>query len=186
MPVPPTGGDAGATAGDGTASASGAGATTAQTSGADTGTDGGPATGPDPDDSTGPGVVDTDSGIATDSGGTQGSGSGGTTSRGGTDSGGVVGSTGGSTGGDPVTLGFACTMDSDCDQAAGEECCGASQCADTCMIPCGGPTDCPVGMGCAHNYCLFECANNDADCAMWPGYTCQHPQDDMNTLCEAD
>ena len=188
MPVPPTGGDAGATGDAGTMSASGGGATTLQTSGADSGTGGDSATGPA--DSTGPGVVDTDSGAATDSGGTsQGadSGSSGGGMGSGTDSGGVVGTdSGGSTGGAPITLGFACTMDTDCDQAAGEECCTANQCADTCMIPCGGPQDCPMGMGCEHSYCLFECADNDADCAMWPGYTCQHPQGGVNTLCEAD
>jgi hypothetical protein len=65
-------------------------------------------------------------------------------------------------------------VDEECDQEAGQECCTANQCEDTCMIPCGGIEDCPDGMGCVHSYCLFPCNDDDADCAEWAGYTCKH------------
>ncbi len=78
----------------------------------------------------------------------------------------------------PGTLGGTCDNMTLC-QAG--KCCQAPQCAGTCMKPCFGPNDCPMGTGCAHGYCLFACMNNDADCKQ-PGFTCQHNDD----LCEGD
>jgi hypothetical protein len=65
--------------------------------------------------------------------------------------------------------------DGDCDMEAGQVCCDAAQCLDTCMVPCMDVKDCPFeDMGCEHGHCLFPCDDNDEDCAEWPGYTCQH------------
>ncbi|MEX1368979.1 MAG: hypothetical protein AB1Z98_37985 [Nannocystaceae bacterium] len=51
------------------------------------------------------------------------------------------------------------------------------------MVPCSTEEDCPLPeMGCEHGYCLFPCDDDDADCAAWPGYTCQH----QGLFCEAD
>lgn len=80
-----------------------------------------------------------------------------------------------------VTLGYDCLGNSNnCNP--GEQCCAAMQCAGECMIPCGSIADCPPTMGCEHGWCLFPCNDNNADCAAWPGYSCQH----SGTLCEAD
>lgn len=104
-------------------------------------------------------------------------------------SGGVTSSTSlGSTGrldtGPPVLedMGFPCPGDCE-DVYPGAECCEADQCLGTCMLPCEENDECPPSMLCAHDYCLFQCADdNDADCAWWPGFTCQH----NGTLCEND
>jgi hypothetical protein len=177
-----TGGTSEATGGANTTMTT-AGVTSLQTSGADSGTSAA---------SDGPtsGVSSATMGSATDTGATGGatttgvasatdSGTtGGMADTGTTDGGGSTGTTGAM-----VTLGFACMMDSDCNELAGEECCDAAQCLDTCMVPCNMPNECPVeGMGCEHGYCLFPCNDNDADCAMWPGYTCQH----QGNYCEKD
>jgi len=77
----------------------------------------------------------------------------------------------------PGTLGGTCDNMTLC-QAG--KCCQVVDCAGTCMKPCFGPNDCPMGTGCAHGYCLFVCMNNDADCKQ-PGFTCEHG----GTLCEA-
>ncbi len=75
-----------------------------------------------------------------------------------------------------------CENDTACDTDAGQECCTAEQCQDTCMVPCDNADECPVdGMGCEHGYCLFPCSE-DADCLDWPDYTCQHD----DTYCELD
>ena len=76
---------------------------------------------------------------------------------------------------------MACNEDLDCDVEAGQECCTANDCLDTCMVPCSDVGDCPFGdMGCEHGYCFFPCDDDDADCAAWPGYSCEHG----GTLCE--
>lgn len=54
----------------------------------------------------------------------------------------------------------------------------------TCMIPCEDNTDCLFeGTACHHSHCLFPCNDDDADCAQWPGFTCQHGG---NSFCEND
>ena len=74
-------------------------------------------------------------------------------------------------------------MDEDCSVEAGQECCSASQCLNTCMVPCGNADECPVDdMGCEHDYCLFPCDNNNEDCSEWPGYVCDHD----GVYCEND
>lgn len=80
----------------------------------------------------------------------------------------------------PGAIGTPCADSLECDAAAGLECCKAKQCKDTCMIPCGSSDECPGDMGCQHGYCLFPCDDDDADCAAWPGYTCEHGGE----LCE--
>ena len=80
-------------------------------------------------------------------------------------------------------VGFAFDDNSECNVSLGQECCTADECVNTCMVPCIQASECPIeGMGCAHGYCLFPCADNDADCDEWPGYTCQHG----GVLCEND
>lgn len=80
-----------------------------------------------------------------------------------------------------VTIGYDCMGNSDnCND--GEQCCTVPQCGGDCMIPCNNPGQCPGSMGCEHGYCFFPCDDNDADCAAWPGYSCQH----MGDFCEAD
>ena len=75
------------------------------------------------------------------------------------------------------------TDDSLCTGTVGEECCDAAQCDETCARPCNNQGDCPESfLGCEHGYCLFRCDDDDADCAAFPGYTCQH----SGTLCEND
>lgn len=83
---------------------------------------------------------------------------------------------------DLSTLGLSCVNTGDCLAGTVQECCTAPQCRDTCMLPCMDAMDCPDSMGCEHGYCLFACANDDAECAMWPGFTCQHG----GQLCESD
>ena len=79
-------------------------------------------------------------------------------------------------------LGLPCSL-GDCSAVPGAECCQAAQCLETCMVPCMAVEDCPLAeMGCEHGYCLFPCSDDDADCAQWPGYTCQH----MGMYCESD
>lgn len=74
-----------------------------------------------------------------------------------------------------VDLGFPCTEDSECDPATGATCCTANQCSGYCFVPCDGDGDCDDdAVSCAHNYCLFECDDEDEDCAPWPGFSCQH------------
>lgn len=76
---------------------------------------------------------------------------------------------------DPFAMGYDCENLDSCEAAyPGAECCEAAQCEDTCMLRCDAVEDCPVGMGCEHGYCLFPCFDDDADCADWPGFTCQH------------
>lgn len=90
-----------------------------------------------------------------------------------------------STGGlQPSDLGQPCGEGRECGELyIGAECCDAVQCADRCMVPCASVGECPFdGMGCEHGYCLFPCADNDADCAPWPGATCQHG----GLFCEVD
>ena len=66
-----------------------------------------------------------------------------------------------------------------CDE--GQSCCRSLQCLDTCLIFCAlDPGVCPAGMVCEHGYCLLACNDDDADCAAWPGFTCQHD----GTACE--
>ena len=85
-----------------------------------------------------------------------------------------------------TSYGQACTVSSDCAEVDGEECCDAAQCTEACMIPCMDVMECPPQMGCEHGYCLPECADTDDDCADYPGFTCQHPDGGVNTLCEND
>ncbi len=90
-----------------------------------------------------------------------------------------------STGGlQPADVGQPCRDDRTCTGLGiGAECCSVAQCLDTCMVPCTSLEECPFdGMGCEHGYCLFPCADTDADCAPWPGATCQHG----GLFCEVD
>lgn len=79
------------------------------------------------------------------------------------------------------TYGQPCGGAFDCDVDAGETCCEAIQCASSCAIPCNADPQCPAMTRCEHGYCLLEC-RDDAGCAGFPGFTCQH----MGTLCESD
>ena len=126
---------------------------------------------------------DSTSDTTTTDGTTGGPGSTGTGGESGTGStGGTSGSSSGSSSSSSSTgdegdalLGMACMGDGDCDMEAGQVCCDAAQCLDTCMVPCMDVKDCPFeDMGCEHGHCLFPCDDNDEDCAEWPGYTCQH------------
>lgn len=54
------------------------------------------------------------------------------------------------------------------------------------MIPCKDQAECPPQTGCAHGFCLPVCADTDDDCNGFPTFTCQHPVDGANTLCEND
>ena len=85
---------------------------------------------------------------------------------------------------DPSDFGQACTANDECAPLGPTvECCAAAQCLGTCMVPCRSVEECPFDeMACEHGYCLFPCEANDADCADWPGFTCQHG----GTLCESD
>lgn len=76
------------------------------------------------------------------------------------------------------TMGQPCA-DAPCDE--GQSCCRSLQCLDTCVIFCAlDPGVCPAGMVCEHGYCLLRCNDDDADCAAWPGFTCEHE----GTACE--
>lgn len=125
-------------------------------------------------------------------------------------SGGAVDETAG-TGGAAVTLepsqlGQSCGQRDGCSELGPDvECCEANQCQGTCMVACEDAAECPFeGMGCEHGYCLFPCGDElgggdeggddddggddggdndpDADCAPWPGFTCQHGM----RFCEND
>ena len=127
-------------------------------------------------------------------GGLGGTASPGWANGGGNDGGGGLGNGGlggglsggfGGVGGDallfpPGELGGECLANKTCNAG---ECCTANECSNTCMDPCKGnrPLPCPVGMGCEHGYCLFECRSDD-DC-LQPGFTCQHGGP---TYCEND
>ena len=84
----------------------------------------------------------------------------------------------------PDTYGQACAGDDDCSDP--QACCTEKQCVDTCATPCDDDTICPVGTACTHDYCLVQCNNDDADCAAFPGYTCQHIVMGVTTVCEND
>jgi len=85
-----------------------------------------------------------------------------------------------------TSYGQPCTRVDECDTVAGESCCDASQCDNACMIPCKDQAECPPQTGCAHGFCLPVCADTDDDCNGFPTFTCQHPVDGANTLCEND
>lgn len=77
------------------------------------------------------------------------------------------------------SMGQPCASVPMCDE--GQSCCRSLQCLDTCLIFCAlDPGVCPAGMVCEHGYCLLGCNGDDADCASWPGFTCQHD----GTACE--
>jgi len=74
----------------------------------------------------------------------------------------------------PATcVGLLCDADSDCQPKKAEACCDDPACAGACAIPCSAPQDCPEQTECAHGHCLRLC-NDDSDCALWFGFTCQH------------